>query len=240
METKLMPLEAAKQLVEKYFPQCNGALLAGSVVRGEATDTSDLDIVIFDHHIQSAYRESLVEFGWPIEVFVHNNTSYQQFFESDCARARPSLVKMVSEGIIVRDKGIIDRVKSEADELLGKGPAEWSPEEITMKRYFLTDGLDDFIGCTNRAEEIFSANALADLIHEFVLRTNRKWIGSSKWIVRALKQFDDNFAKEFVEAFDLFYRTGDKGRVIQLADHVLEPYGGRLFEGFSVGKNTSI
>jgi hypothetical protein len=76
---KLEALEAAKRFISTYFPDCQGALLAGSVVRGEATDTSDLDIVVFDNSIRSAYRESLIEFGWPIEVFVHNFTSYQHF-----------------------------------------------------------------------------------------------------------------------------------------------------------------
>lgn len=32
------PIEAAQKFIEKYFPSCNGALLAGSIVRGEATD----------------------------------------------------------------------------------------------------------------------------------------------------------------------------------------------------------
>ena len=58
-----------------------------------------------------------------------------------------------------------------------------------------------------------------------------------KTIFRALKQYDEIFAKKFVEAFDDFYQTGEKGQVIQLVDQVLKPCGGRLFEGFSLGKN---
>ncbi|HER2162506.1 TPA: nucleotidyltransferase domain-containing protein [Streptococcus pyogenes] len=60
----------------KHFPNCQGALLAGSVVRGEATETSDLDIVVFDKNLSSPYRESLIAFSWAIEVFVNNLTSY--------------------------------------------------------------------------------------------------------------------------------------------------------------------
>ncbi|WP_277587514.1 nucleotidyltransferase domain-containing protein, partial [Psychrobacillus antarcticus] len=56
------PVEAARKFLHKYFPNCNGALLAGSVVRGEATNTSDLDIVIFDESIPSSYRESFIKF----------------------------------------------------------------------------------------------------------------------------------------------------------------------------------
>ncbi len=87
---KLNPIDAAKKFVVAYFPESPGALLAGSVVRGEATNTSDLDIVVFDTNKPSSYRESLIKYQWAIEVFVHNLTSYKHFFESDIERAQPS------------------------------------------------------------------------------------------------------------------------------------------------------
>ncbi|MFF2755651.1 nucleotidyltransferase domain-containing protein [Psychrobacillus sp. NPDC058041] len=233
---RLKPIEAATQFISQNFPNCQGALLAGSIVRGEATETSDLDIVVFIQDLPSCYRESLIKDGWPIEVFVHNLTSYKSFFESDSKRARPSLPKMVAEGIILKDEGILDSIQKEATQLIVNGPEVWSTDTINIKRYFITDALDDFIGSKNRVEEIFIANTLAELVSEFVLRTNRKWIGTSKWIVRALKNYNEQFSEQFVEAFDLYYKSGDKNKVINIADAVLEPYGGRLFDGFSIGK----
>lgn len=233
---RLQPLDAAKQFIELHFPNCQGALLAGSVVRGEATITSDLDIVIFMEHLDVAYRESFVVFDWAIETFVHNLTSYKDYFKSDCERARPSLPRMVVEGIVLQDTGVIEGIKAEARELLESGPEKWSLETITLKRYFVTDALDDFIGSSREDEDLFIANSLAEVLHEFVLRTNGHWIGDSKWIVRALKQYDEQFATEFVEAFRQFYKLGDKDKVIELVDKVLEPHGGRLFDGFSMGK----
>ena len=230
--------DAAELFIQKHFPNCQGALLAGSVVRGEATETSDLDIVVFDKQLVSAYRESIIDFDWAIEVFVHNLSSYKEYFASDCERARPSLPRMVSEGIVLKDDGIIGAIKIEANFLLDKGPKKWSDETIRMKRYFITDALDDFIGSSNRGEELFIANTLAELVSEFVLRTHEKWIGASKWIVRSLKQYDEQFAEDFITAFDLYYKTGYKQQVVQLVDRVLQPYGGRLFNGFSLGKET--
>lgn len=233
---KLEPIKAAQEFINKYFPSCDGALLAGSVVRGQATETSDLDIVIFDNEFDSAYRESLIEFDWNIELFVHNLNSYQDFFTSDYKRARPSLPRMVSEGLVLKDNGVMNTIKAEAEELLSKGPEIWSSETINIKRYFITDALDDFIGCENRKEGIFIANTLTELVSEFVLRTNNRWIGASKWVLRSLKQYDDAFAERFVEAFDLYYRENSKSKVIDLVDEILKPYGGRLFNGFSLGK----
>ncbi|UTR10074.1 nucleotidyltransferase domain-containing protein [Evansella sp. LMS18] len=233
---KLKPVTAAHKFIDYYFPDCDGALLAGSVVRGEATETSDLDIIVFDETVESSYRESLINSGWRIEVFVHNLDSYQDFFCSDYKRARPSLPRMVSEGVVLRDTGILDSIRNEANQLLAEGPEEWSSETIDTKRYFITDALDDFIGCNNRSEAIFIAGTLAELVSEFVLRTNKRWIGASKWIIRSLRDYDKNFAEQFAEAFDEFYKNDDKTDVIRIVDRVLDPYGGRLFEGFLIGK----
>lgn len=237
---KLSPMKAAEKFMFKHFPECQAALLAGSVVRGEATVTSDLDIIIFDKRFESSYRESLIEFGWHIEVFVHNLNSYKVFFESDCKRARPSLPRMVLEGNIIKDEGIIESIKKEAQQLIDEGPEKWSEETITTKRYFITDALADFIGCSNRAEQLFIANTLAEMVSEFVLRTNGRWIGSSKWLIRSLKHYDEKFAEEFVDAFDLFYRTGKKKNVIQLVETILDAHGGVLFDGFSLGKKAVV
>ncbi len=236
---KLDPIKAGQLFVGKYFPNCQGALLAGSVIRGEATITSDLDIIIFDDKFSDSYRESVIDFGWAIEVFVHTLISYRQYFKLDYERGRPSLPRMVREGMILRDKGIVASIKKEAERLLEMGPEEWPLETITVKRYFLTDALDDFKGASDRAEEIFIANTLAELASEFVLRTNREWIGASKWIIRSLRSFDEEFAERFVEAFDLFYKNGEKDLVIQLIETILEPHGGLLFDGFSLGKPTA-
>lgn len=234
---RLHAVEAAHLFIDKHFPHCQGAILAGSVVRGEATETSDLDLVIFDQSILASYRESYIAFDWAIEVFVHNLLSYKLYFESDVKRARPFLPKMVSEGIILKGKDVIEPIKKEAKELLDNGPEEWIEEMVKLKRYFITDALDDFVGCSDRAEELFIANTLAELVSEFVLRTNRKWVGNSKWIVRSLKNYNPEFTNAFVEAFDTYYKTRDKTNVIEVVEKVLKPFGGKLFEGFSLGKD---
>ncbi|MDM5155281.1 nucleotidyltransferase domain-containing protein [Bacillus sp. DX1.1] len=230
-------LEAAKKIVTSQFPNCDVALLGGSVARGEDTKTSDLDIVIFGHSLTSCYRESFLAYGWPVEVFVHNFTSYKDFFKSDCERGRPSLPQLVVEGIVLKDtEKIVTDLKKEAQQLLDKGPERWIEEVIKQKRYFITDMLDDFIGATKREEELFIANHLANLLHEFVLRVNGQWVGHSKWFFKTLKKYDEEFAADFVRAFDHFYKTGEKEELIIFVERVLEMYGGRLFEGFSIGK----
>ncbi|ESU33717.1 hypothetical protein G3A_04400 [Bacillus sp. 17376] len=234
MYVRLSAFETAQKFVKERFTDCDAALLAGSVTRGEATVTSDLDIVIFDKDIPSAYRESLIAYGWPIEIFVHNLQSYKLFFESDVKRARPSLPRMVAEGMVIRKSDFLPELIGEAKRIIELGPELWTKKEIEFKRYFITDTLDDFIGSNNEAEEIFIAGTLAEQLQEFVLRTNKRWVGKSKWIVRELNHYDPVFSGKFVEAFSQYYRTGNKKMVVEIADLILKPYGGRLFDGFSV------
>ncbi|MBD3109177.1 nucleotidyltransferase domain-containing protein [Bacillus sp. AGMB 02131] len=236
MGNRLEPLQAAHLFVEKHFPDCHGALLAGSVIRNQATETSDLDLVIFDD-VSSSFRKSVVDFDWPIEMFVHSMQTYKTFLDGDCKRARPSLPRMISEGIIIKDTGVIQSIQAEAKDLLKAGPEKWTEDIIEMKRYFITDTLDDFIGSTNHTEDLFIANALAEQLSEFILRVNNQWIGTSKWVIRSLKEFDEAFTSEFVAAFDSFYKTGAKGQVIRLTERILKPYGGLLFEGFYLASN---
>ncbi|MEC2764773.1 nucleotidyltransferase domain-containing protein, partial [Bacillus cereus] len=54
--------------------------------------------------------------------------------------------------------------------------------------------------------------------------------------IRVLKRYDEQYANKFVAAFDYFYKTGEKNELIHFIEKMLEQYGGRVFEGFSIGK----
>ncbi|TMW71443.1 nucleotidyltransferase domain-containing protein [Alteribacter natronophilus] len=230
------PYQTAQNLIDSLFPGCDGAVLSGSVVRGEATATSDLDIVVFDSETLQSYRESFIFEQWPVEVFVHNLESYRHFFSSDCERGRPSMPRMVAEGKVIRDTGVLAAIRTEARDLLEKGPEPWSRKTIALKRYFLTDVLEDFEGAERRDEGLFIAGSLMIQLSEFILRTNGAWCGDSKWHARALKQFDSSLAERLTRAFDHYYRTGEKEQAVCFTDDVLAEHGGRLFNGFSIGK----
>ncbi|WP_289135904.1 hypothetical protein [uncultured Brevibacillus sp.] len=62
--------------------------------------------------------------------------------------------RMVLEGIPIRDEEVVDLIKKEAKEMLENDPEKWTDEMIRTKLYFITDALDDFVGCNNRAEEL--------------------------------------------------------------------------------------
>ncbi|MGA9173706.1 MAG: nucleotidyltransferase domain-containing protein [Thermoactinomyces sp.] len=233
---RLSPIQTAKKFVAEFYSRCEVAILGGSTGTGKGTETSDLDIVIFDFTLASTFRQSLKYEGWPIESFVYNNLeNYRKFFESDRRRCRPALIRMVAEGIVLIDQGLANKLKTDAQSILDQGPEPWTMDQINQARYMITDCLDDLIGCNHPEEEIFIVHRLCEVLYEFVMRTNNKWLGTGKWMYRTLERMNKPLCDQMASAFDHYYRTREKGSIIQLADDLLEPYGGRFFEGFCSG-----
>jgi predicted nucleotidyltransferase len=229
---RLPSKEAASRFIERHFPNCNAAILSGSVVLGLETERSDLDLVVLDDSQSNPFRASYFEFEWPIEAFVVTKETYRYFFEISRYEAIPSLQRMCATGVIVKDDGSAEELIREAKDMLQEGPYPWTEEEMRKARYEITECLEDLTGSASHDEDMFIVNRLAGLVHEFVLRVNGRWIGEGKWAVRSLKQFDEAFCRQFLKELDLFYKTGQKENLTAFVDRVLEPYGGRFFAGF--------
>ncbi|PAF20576.1 hypothetical protein CHH49_15975 [Terribacillus saccharophilus] len=229
------PRDTAKRFIETNHPDCEGAMLAGSCARGEATQTSDLDIIILYKGESCAYRESLLFEGWPVEVFVYTGEAYQNFFVSDAKRGIPSMPRMVSEAIVLKDSPAVTKMKSEASSIFAAGPSPWGKQKIDHNRYMITNLIDDFLDKEVDGEAYFLANAIVNDLAIFTLRTRQHWIGSGKWMFRELKSMDSNLANQFEQSLAAFYKQHDKRPIVQLADDCLEPFGGRLFEGYYLG-----
>jgi hypothetical protein len=231
--------DAARQLIAARFPDCDAVFLAGSVVRGDATPNSDLDLVILTADPDAPYRESLVFAGWPVELFVHNAESVRAYFRSDAARGMPSLPMMCAEGLLLRDTdGLGAQVKAEAEALLAAGPDPLTAQAIASQRYALTDALDDLEGIAhsgNTDELFFIAAELADKAANFLLAYHRQWQGHGKWTLRALRRYDPALADRLVRAVRAAYRQEDIHELVAFVELALAPVGGRLFAGYRLG-----
>jgi predicted nucleotidyltransferase len=207
--------------------------LGGSVLRGEATPASDLDIVVVYERLPNAYREAFVYGGWPVEAFVHDAGTLAEFFESDRRRGVPALMSMVWEGVEVPEACEFSAgLKRSARELLEAGPPPWDEEELTLRRYRLTDWVDD-MRFPRSAEELVATGAwLYQDAAEFYFRTRGLWSAHSKTIPRRLRETDAAFAERFLRAFEALFAEKRPEPAIALVAELLEPFGGLLFEGF--------
>jgi predicted nucleotidyltransferase len=227
------PVESARAFVAERFPEARAAIVGGSPIRGDATETSDLDILILTDRPEAPFRASYRDKGWPIEAFVHTEESLRQFFAADVERRRPSLPTVADEGVIlVNVGGAAGRIKEEAGALLQRGPAPLTEEQQEDWRYSLTDLLDDFTGAGPFEEGMFIAGALATEAAYLLLSMNRQWIGNGKWALRSLARFDPTMAGRLAAALEAYYRWEDRAPLVEFAEEVLAQAGGRLFEGY--------
>lgn len=207
--------------------------LGGSVMRGEATPASDLDLVVVFDQLPNAYREAFVYEGWPVETFVHDPETLEHFFEMDRRRGVPALMSMVGEGVEVPEAGEFSaRLKRRAAELLETGPPPWDEEELTLRRYRLTDWVDDMKFPRSPEELVATGVYLYQDAAEFYFRSRGLWSAHSKTIPRRLRRADAAFAEKFLRAFDALFAEKRAEPAAALVEEMLEPFGGLLFDGF--------
>jgi hypothetical protein len=231
--SRLSPEEAAQRVWRERYAGARVLFLGGSVMRGEATPASDLDVVVVYERLPNAYREAFIHEGWPVEAFVHDAETLERFFEADRLRGLPSLMSMVGEGVEVPGPSEFSaRCKRRAAELLEAGPPPWDEEELTLRRYRLTDWVDD-LRFPRSGEELLATGAyLYQDAAEFYFRARGLWSAHSKTIPRRLRRTDEDFAEKFLRAFDALFTEKRPGPAAALVEEMLEPFGGLLFEGF--------
>jgi hypothetical protein len=230
---RLSPEEAAHGIWRERYEGARVVFLGGSVLRGEATPASDLDVVVVYERLPNSYREAFVHGGWPVEAFVHDAGSLEEFFERDRRRGLPSLLSMVWEGLEVPEADEFSAgLKQRARELLEAGPPAWDEEELTLRRYRLTDWVDDMRFPRSPEELVATGAWLYQDAAEFYFRTRGMWSAHSKTIPRRLRAADADFAARFLRAFDALFAKKQQEPAIALVAELLEPFGGLLFEGF--------
>jgi predicted nucleotidyltransferase len=227
------PPQAAADIFRERYADARVLFLAGSVLRGEATPASDLDIVVVYERLPRAYREAFVHEGWPVEAFVNDAETIEVFFESDRRRGLPSMMSMVGEGVEIPGPSEFSAgLKRRAREILAAGPPPWDADELTLRRYRLTDWVDD-MRFPRSAEELVATGAyLYQDAADFYFRSRGLWSAHSKTIPRRLRQTDAAFAEKFLRAFDALFAERRGDAVVALVAELLEPFGGFLFEGF--------
>ncbi|ASF38068.1 nucleotidyltransferase [Halobacillus halophilus] len=219
----------ARAFIDLYFPACQIAVLSGSVVRGEETHSSDLDIVIID---QEPFRKSYYYCEWPIEAFVHNENSLEDAFFIETQHGVPLMTRMCAEGTVLKGGKEAEKIIEEAQGSLLEGPSALSPSKLDELRYAISDKLDDLEGSTMPEEDIYSVSALIESLHQFILRINQKWVGEGKWMYRSLKNYDEALAGQLTKCLQSFYTRQEKGELIKFVDEILAPHGGRLFHDY--------
>jgi hypothetical protein len=222
--------QLARRVLAERYPDADAGFAAGSLVRGGATESSDLDLVVLFERLPNAYRQSFVFEGTPVDAFVHDPETLRAFFGKDVEAGKSAMLTMVVEGRIVGPRpGPAEAMKAEAEPILAGGLPPLDQGAIDLFRYLITSRIEDR---RPWPEVIATAAWLHPALGDFVLRANGRWAATAKWVPRALAGFDPEVAAAFEAAFaDLFERR-DAGPLIRFAEQALAPFGGRLFDGY--------
>ena len=232
--TREAAIDAARKIGRQRYPDAGVAFAAGSIVRGEGTPHSDLDLVVVYQRLASAYRESFVFDGLPVEAFVHDPETLHYFFiDVDRTSGVPSLAQMVADGVEVPEPtGLSAAVKALAASVLAGGPPPLTADDERKLRYAVTDLIDDIRSPRSTDELTASGGRLHGELANYALRARGRWSARGKSIPRALAAADPDLAERYSRAFaDLFERRDPAG-AIALAEDLLGPAGGLLFDGY--------
>ncbi len=228
------PIFAAKDLFETRYQGAAAVLVAGSVVRGEASMYSDLDLVVIFPSVRAAYRESFTHMGWPVEAFIHDLETLRYFFyRIDQPTGTSTLCEMVKEGLEVPGacKATVE-AKDLAEEVLKQGPPALTFEEIEDRRYHISELVDDLRDPRTRHELYAAAARVYGELGDFYCRSRGGWTSAGKGLLKRMKSQDPAMARRFTEAFDKLFQHGLSSGVIGLAEEMLAPYGGFLFDAY--------
>ena len=142
-------------------------------------------------------------------------------------------MSMVGEGVEVPEACEFSaRLKRRAAALLEAGPPPWDSDELTLRRYRLTDWVDDMRFPRSPEELVATGAYLYQDAADFYFRSRGLWSAHSKTIPRRLRHMDAAFAERFLRAFDALFAEKRTGPVFELVGELLEPFGGLLFGGF--------
>lgn len=227
-------LAAAEALRSQRFADARAFFLAGSIVRGEGTRYSDLDVVVVYDDLPAASRESFLYEAWPVEVFIHDCATLRYFFhEVDRPSGIPSLPEMVSQGIpLPHSTRFSASLKREAEALLAEGPPVWDDATREASRYQITALVDDLRDPRSHAEVTATGAELYAALANHYFRSRRMWSASGKAIPRRLAQASPSLAQDYECCFAQLFEQGQCEAVVALAKDLLKPDGGLLFDSY--------
>jgi hypothetical protein len=224
----------AEEIHQDRYPQARVVFLAGSLVRGEGTSTSDLDLVVLFDRLPFAFRESFICGGWPVETFVHDPQTMEYFFrEVDRPSGFPILPTMVKEGMEVpKASEFSNSMKHLASVILDEGPPKWNEQDLRNSRYAITDLVDDLREPRSTQEMHATATLLYPTLANHYFRSNGLWSAKGKGVPRRLNELDNGLAERFFNSFERLFTGNCVTAVIALSEDILDPNGGFLFDGY--------
>lgn len=231
-------LNRARTFLDREFPQADAAFLGGSAATGEATPTSDLDVLIVlpAPWEDVAFVETTRHEGRLVEAFVYGRSALPGWLDRGRVLRRPVLDRLIVGGLPLTDTALTRELADRSRAALAAGPEAPDEDELRRRRYSLSSGLDDLVDRladehSDTGERAVLAWAVWRESAELSLLASRRWLGTGKWLLRELRrEGGDCGLAAWADA-----PVPDPERLVRLSRRVLELSGGYLQEGMLRG-----
>lgn len=227
----------ARTFVRTHYPQACAAFLGGSAGAGEATESSDLDILVVlpDGWSSVSFVETTRYEGQLVEAFVYGHEALQTWLSRDRAEARPVLDRLVGQGLSLVQGDVAESLALASQRILAAGPGPIDPEQLRLRRYGLSALIDDVDDATDPGTRTVLMGTAWREAAELALLSTGCWIGTGKWLLRELRTQGDPFG---------LAAWADSGGVdgtalTERCRALLDSVGGYLQEGFVRGERPS-
>ena len=218
-------LAAARDLVASRFPSATSAILAESALGESRSSKSDLDLVVIQEAVESRW-EGIHEGRWPVEVFISDLEGWERYVANEVRERRPVVLHITATGVpLTTNSMTTEDVQLNAQQLLARGPNPLTTSELALHRRLLTDVVDDLEDAGQGPERQFVIEATFRQSAELWLMANRQWLGSGKWLARAISEKAPELSTELAAAVQVAHQ-GDSSRLLAVALFVLDGAGG--------------
>lgn len=224
-------VELCERFLAQEFPTAEIAVVAGSTARGTRTASSDIDLLVIGDELFTGDDTSLAatySFEREIfEVFAYTHDGYAEWARSGMRQHRPVIVHMLVEGQEVRGGDALAALRGRWSARLAEGPIV-SEHELAMRRYTITDLLDDLRDAVDELERNVVAWSLFQNVAELMLLSDQRWIGAGKYLPRRLREMSPGRADKLASPL----LRGDFEAFARCVDEELDRAGGRVQAGF--------
>lgn len=196
-----------------------GIIAAGSVIRGKAHASSDLDVYVV--HLGATRRRIQRLFdSVPAEIFINPPSAVRGYFADEDRDGRPLTAHMLATGVVVfRADPVVDELRVEAAEWL-RQETKPSDGELVSSRYSvasrLEDALDVLDSDATTATMLLGDAVLAML--EYHCKATRGRIPRRKDLVAQLATEQPDIAVRTVA----FFRTSELAERARLATEIAD------------------
>jgi len=227
----MQQIDVVERFIAERFPGVLIALVAGSTARGTRTPTSDIDMLLIGEEMLAPGVASLAatyEYeGEIFEVFAYTREGFEDWARTGLSQYRPFIVNMLLEGVPIRGELALSELRASWRLIFDAGPVV-SAHALALRRYEVTDLLDDLRDALDPVERHVVAFALFEKTAELILLDGGRWIGTGKYLTRRLREL----SLERADALTQPLIDGDLNTFADRVEDELRRAGGRVQAGF--------